>query len=134
MTWSTSTVHRASGATQRMLDYWIRLGLFSSSLADLGHGYRRRWEDYQVILARALVLMASIMPVTGYTRLRGVEDHVRRAWEWEPTLRDVWLVITPTSVGVYYGLSLGATTHAAIVIDLGACADHVRAERELARR
>jgi hypothetical protein len=87
-----------------------------------GSGSVRSWDEPQVVLVRALVLISRIQR-PDYRQFRGAEDKVRAAWTADPDLNGVWLILAP---GTVYVGSLFFTAEVAVVVDLAAAARHVR--------
>lgn len=58
---STVDVCRATGASYRQLDHWVRCGYIDAhDVAAVGSGHHRRWNPDQVSRVRALVQAAEI--------------------------------------------------------------------------
>jgi hypothetical protein len=112
-----------TGVTYRQLDYWSRLGLFGFKAAPgMGSGAQRDWEDHQVVLVRALVLISQ-MSHPAFNRF-AIEPLVLSAWLIDPDLNGWWLVCTPGAVEVTQHVPAVA---ALLLVDLGACAQVLRA-------
>jgi hypothetical protein len=111
-----------TGASYRQLDYWSRLGLFGGT-DGLGSGSQRDWEDHQVVLVRAFVLISRLLAHPAYTRFKGADALVREAWQKRPDLAGYWLVITPEGITVLPNLGLA---EAIVLVDLGVCAQQVQ--------
>lgn len=117
-------VVRRTGATYRMLDYWTRLGLFGDQHGfGKGSGNVREYDDHQVVLARALVILGTLVGHPAYRRFH-VEPQILSAWFIDPLFRDWWLIGTEDAIVVEYGFRL--RTPACVVVSLAECAAVLR--------
>lgn len=128
---STEVVAR-TGATYRQIDYWTRMCLFSAGRVGGGSGSRREFDDPEVVLVRALVLISRLSH-PAYRRFVDVLPQLREAWEGDPELRGYWLVMTADVVlVVHHSRDAVPLDVAVLMVDLGACAEVVTGYTSLA--
>jgi hypothetical protein len=125
-TFSTKEVCELTGATYRMADYWVRIGLFGDVVSHRGSGSgtgsRRRFDEPQLIMAS--ILVAASKNVANFGQFRGAIAQVRAAWEEDPYLTGKFLWVEAGGVKV---VSRGTAGEGfGVFLNLERCAANIR--------
>ena len=126
-TYTSAQVCALAGVSYRCLDYWERVGRFGPPRGrGSGGDRRRRFAPHEVVLARAYVVLATV--VRGRVsdeRCAELAGEVLAAWVRDPALDGVRLIIEPGRAFVGYRTKAPA----ALIVNLASCARYV-AQRE----
>lgn len=125
---SSTQVCALTGCTVRQINYWDHQGRFGRQLGrGSGADKHRRFTFPEVVLVRAYVLAAQVMPqATWDERCWPLADQVTAAWEHDESLAGVRLVVEADRA--YVGFRTRAP--AALIVNLAACARHVTAPEQ----
>lgn len=110
---STSQAARLSGLSYRQIDYWLRTGIVTPSIAEArGSGTQRRWSEEDILLLRRArqLLDAGI----SLQRIRSAVPFIRDAEGCR------WLFVSGSEVGVCAAgeLEQSLQGEASVIIDL----------------